>query len=185
MVVFYFDKNTHTLSLCLSFFCMLLWVCVLGFVLFFCVGFNWHLFLKMEEAIVVFYRNCRAETKKSLQRRKKIMWWDRGKVMVWRMSCVNGRWVWVWWEESGLGRNEEEEKKKKKKKKEKRWFEGWDRTQKMGATMSIYLQKCHWKQSYGNWKQLKCVFNFHNSSLKNQRIEWWKQKLEIELLKSK
>ena len=107
MVVFYFDKNTHTLSLCLSFFCMLLWVCVLGFVLFFCVGFNWHLFLKMEEAIVVFYRNCRAETKKSLQRRKKIMWWDRGKVMVWRMSCVNGRWVWVWREESGLGRNEE------------------------------------------------------------------------------
>ena len=25
------------------------------------------------------------------------------------------------------------------------------------------------------------VFNFHNSSLKNQRIEWWKQKLETEL----
>ena len=29
--------------------------------------------------------------------------------------------------------------------------------------------------SYRNWKQLKCVFNFHNSPLKNQRIEWWKQ----------
>ena len=24
----------------------------------------------------------------------------------------------------------------------------------------------------------KCVFSFYNSSLKNQRIEWWKQKLE-------
>ena len=40
------------------------------------------------------------------------------------------------------------------------------------------LQKWHWKQSYENWKHLKCVFNFHNSSLKNQRIEWWKQKPE-------
>ena len=29
--------------------------------------------------------------------------------------------------------------------------------------------------SYGNWKQLKCVFSFHNLLLKNQRIEWWKQ----------
>ena len=29
--------------------------------------------------------------------------------------------------------------------------------------------------SYGNWKHLKGVFGFHNSSLKIQRIEWWKQ----------
>ena len=35
--------------------------------------------------------------------------------MVWRMVCVNGRWVWR--EESGLGKEEEEEKKKKKRKK--------------------------------------------------------------------
>ena len=28
------------------------------------------------------------------------------------------------------------------------------------------------------WKHLKYVFSFHNSSLNNQRIEWWKQKLE-------
>ena len=29
------------------------------------------------------------------------------------------------------------------------------------------------------WKlKTKYVFSFHNSSLKNQRIEWWKQKLE-------
>ena len=33
----------------------------------------------------------------------------------------------------------------------------------------------NWVMSYGNWKQLKCVFSFHNLSLKNQRIEWWKQ----------
>ena len=29
--------------------------------------------------------------------------------------------------------------------------------------------------SYRNWKQLKCVFSFHNSSLKNQIIKLWKQ----------
>ena len=34
-------------------------------------------------------------------------------------------------------------------------------------------------------RSLKCVFGFHNSSLKNQIIEWWKQKLETKLLKSK
>ena len=28
------------------------------------------------------------------------------------------------------------------------------------------------------WKYLKCVFSFYNLSLKNQRIEWWKQKLK-------
>ena len=44
---------------------------MLGFVLFFCVGFNWHLFLKMEEAIVVFDRNCRAETKKKAYNEEK------------------------------------------------------------------------------------------------------------------
>ena len=44
---------------------------MLGFVLFFCVGFNWHLFLKMEEAIVLFDRNCRAETKKKKLTTKK------------------------------------------------------------------------------------------------------------------
>ena len=31
-----------------------------------------------------------------------------------------------------------------------------------------------WVMSYGNWKHLKCVFSFHNSSLKNQKIKWWK-----------
>ena len=34
------------------------------------------------------------------------------------------------------------------------------------------ITKMPWKLSFGNWKYLKCVFNFHNSSLKNQRIEW-------------
>ena len=43
---------------------------------------------------------------------------ERGKEMVSRMGCVNGKWVWR--EESGLGREEEEEKKMK----EKRWSEG-------------------------------------------------------------
>ena len=31
----------------------------------------------------------------------------------------------------------------------------------------VWLQKCHWKLSFGNWKHLKCVFSFYNSSLKN------------------
>ena len=44
--------------------------------------------------------------------------------------------------------------------------------------MCVYLPKCHHYSVSITWKHLKCVFSFHNSSLKNQKIEWWKQKLE-------
>ena len=65
---------------------------------------------------MVFDRNCRAETKKSLQRRKnrdeiEEKRWSEG----WIMLMADG-----YGEESGLGREEEE----KKRKKEKRWSEG-------------------------------------------------------------
>ena len=33
--------------------------------------------------------------------------------------------------------------------------------------MSIYLPKCHGNSILITWKHLKCVFSFHNSSLKN------------------
>ena len=42
----------------------------------------------------------------------------------------------------------------------------------------VKLQKCHITQFSITWKYSKCVFSFHNSSLKNQRIEWLKQKLK-------
>ena len=32
-----------------------------------------------------------------------------------------------------------------------------------------------WVMSYENWKHILGVFSFYNSSLKNQRIKWWKQ----------
>ena len=48
----------------------------------------------------------------------------------------------------------------------------------MGSSMCVYLQKCHYNSVSIIWEHLKCVFNFHNSSLKNQRIEWWKQNLK-------
>ena len=35
----------------------------------------------------------------------------------------------------------------------------------------VKLQKCHITQFSITWKYSKCVFSFHNSSLKNQRIE--------------
>ena len=46
----------------------------------------------------------------------------------------------------------------------------------MGPVCTEELRNCHWKLSFENWKHLKYDFSFHNSSLKNQRIEWWKQK---------
>ena len=54
--------------------------------------------------------------------------------------------------------------------------QGWDGTLAMGPVCTEELRNCHWKLSFGNWKHLKYDFSFHNSSLKNQRIEWWKQK---------
>ena len=48
----------------------------------------------------------------------------------------------------------------------------------VGPLMCVYLPKCHHNYVFITWRHLKCVFSFHNSSLKNQRIEWWKQKLK-------
>ena len=42
----------------------------------------------------------------------------------------------------------------------------------VGFSMCVYLQKCHYNSVSISWKYLKYVFSFHNSSLKNQRIEW-------------
>ena len=58
-------------------------------------------------------------------------------------------------------------------------WQGKDRTQKMRPTIWIYLQKCHHHSVFITLKHLKCVFSFHYSSLKNQRIKWWKQKLKM------
>ena len=44
--------------------------------------------------------------------------------------------------------------------------------------MCVYLPKCHGNSVSITWKHPKCVFSFANSSLKNQRIEWWKKKLK-------
>ena len=44
--------------------------------------------------------------------------------------------------------------------------------------MCVYLPKCHGNLVSITWKHPKYVFNFANSSLKNQRIEWRKQKLK-------
>ena len=65
--------------------------------------------------------------------------------------------------------------KKKKKKKRGEWSQ---KLQLVGPSMCVYLQDCHHNFVSITWKHLKCVFSFHNSSLKNQRIEWWKQNLK-------
>ena len=44
--------------------------------------------------------------------------------------------------------------------------------------MCVYLPKCHGNSVSITWKHPKCVFSLVKSSLKNQRIEWWKQKLK-------
>ena len=42
----------------------------------------------------------------------------------------------------------------------------------------VYLPNFHHNSVSITQKHLKVVFSFHNSSLKNQIIEWWKQKLK-------
>ena len=65
--------------------------------------------------------------------------------------------------------------KRKKKKKKTTMLE---RAKGLTVDLSIYvyLQKYHHNFIYRTWKYLKCVFSFHNESLKNQRR--WKQKLK-------
>ena len=41
-----------------------------------------------------------------------------------------------------------------------------------GFLKYVCLSKCHHNSVSITWKHLKCVFICHNSSLKNQKIEW-------------
>ena len=70
-------------------------------------------------------------------------------------------------------------RKKSEKKKGKKKIGEWSQKLRLvSPSLCVYLQKCHHNSVSIPWKHLKCVFNFHNSSLKNQIIEWWKQKLK-------
>ena len=53
--------------------------------------------------------------------------------------------------------------KKKERKKKKYGRDFSDR----GSQQCVYLPKCHGNSVSISQKHLKCVFNFHNSSLKN------------------
>ena len=46
------------------------------------------------------------------------------------------------------------------------------------SQICVYLPKCHYNSVSITQIHLKVVFSFHNSSFKNQRIKWWKQKLK-------
>ena len=46
--------------------------------------------------------------------------------------------------------------------------------------MCVYLPKCHHNSVSMTQKYPKVVFNFVNLSLKNQKIEWWKQNLKTQ-----
>ena len=82
-------------------------------------------------------------------------------------------------------------RKKKNEKKRERTKEQWRRKEKKNGQKVrltwLVGPPCmfNYQNAIGNWKHLKCVFSFHNSWLKNHIIEWWKQKLETKLLKSK
>ena len=85
-----------------------------------------------------------------------------------------------------LAKNRERERREKKKekwrrkKKRKKKREEESEVKSWGGWIPkcVYLQDCHHNSVSITWKHLKCVFSFHNSSLKNQRIEWWKQNLK-------
>ena len=98
-------------------------------------------------------------------------------------------------------KNEEEEKKghwseSVKKKKAVRWVCEEERREKVRKRknknkskdmtsfcpwvleMCVYLPKCHHNSISITQKHQKVVLSFANLLLKNQRIEWWKKKLE-------
>ena len=77
-------------------------------------------------------------------------------------------------------RDKKKENWKKKKKKRGEWSQ---KLRLVGPSMCVYLQDCHHNSVSITWKHLKCVFSFHNSSLKNQRIKWWKRNLKTNLNK--
>ena len=68
-----------------------------------------------------------------------------------------------------------EKEKKKEKKKRGEWSQ---KLQLVGPSLCVYLQKCHHNSVSITWKHIKFVFNLYNSSLKNQIIKLWKQKLK-------
>ena len=92
-------------------------------------------------------------------------------------------------EKKELMLGEEQRKRKKRDKKKEKWRRKKKRKKKREEESEVkswggwipkcvYLQDCHHNSVSITWKHLKCVFSFHNSSLENQRIEWWKQNLK-------
>ena len=49
-----------------------------------------------------------------------------------------------------------------------------------GSLICVYLSKCHHNSVFITQKHQKVVFSFANSSLKNQRIKWWKRSLKTQ-----
>ena len=81
----------------------------------------------------------------------------------------------AWKEKQKKKKTAQHEREKKKKKKDQT-----DLTTYMlwVPQICVYLPKCHHNYVSITQKHLKVIFSFHNSSLKNQIIEWWKQKLK-------
>ena len=118
-------------------------------------------------------------------------WWLRSTIWWGRMTTrsTGGRGRKGWWrrrcEGSSIGGGRRRRRKNKLKNRESRKKSGEERMKKekkrkeselkvaAGESLSVCLiTEMPLKIEYGNWKHLKCVFSFHNSSLKNQRIEW-------------
>ena len=69
-------------------------------------------------------------------------------------------------------RTDKSKKKEKKKRKEERTTEEqWRRKKKKGQKLRLALTSGSFHVCLITKIEFKCVFSFHNSSLKNQRIE--------------
>ena len=113
------------------------------------------------------------------------LWWQR-VMSLWRWHVMlMWRWVMDLWRSSEERRWELCVWRGKKKKMTERegestcsWSQIDETRHKWVPSGWVKLQKCHITQFSITWKHLKYVFSFYNSSLKNQRIEWCKQKLK-------
>ena len=85
-------------------------------------------------------------------------------------------------------KEEEEDQTQRERKKKKKEDNACWREQKVWPDLTtlwlwvpqicVYLPKCHHNFVSITQIHLNVVFSFHNSSLKSQRIKWWKQKLK-------
>ena len=142
------------------------------------IGTHVFLFLFLFDKVNHVFMWRRKERKRTKKKKKNGRWSEsvkkkeRKKKKEEKEEEEKGRWVSQW--------RRKERKSKEEKKKEKRKRKDVTSLWPWVPQMYVYLPKCHHNSVSITQKHPKVVFSFANSSLKNQRIKWWKQNLKTQ-----